>query len=311
MKNALFVIGLFCIPFLTFAQETKTISFEQADLAKSDFKISKNWTSTIQDKSLTISNGNISNKSNGNSGKLKLEYYLFNSPLNFSSNSINGFLIAETPIRSINRNASSVGVIIKNTVRDLPPQGIYYPVLALSNSNGQILDLIQLSDLIVIENESMAKKQTEIPKKENESKTDMSAVTDLNKPIKLNVDLDNSISLEKEWKINIDFKNFMINLNGGDIANNTATDSKKLILDVYLSKGEPAFTSDFQGIHIAKAPLNPIKKSKRTVGTSIKTNLRAIPPQGTYHIIMTLSEVDDSGKAIVKNTKSFQNAVTL
>lgn len=306
MKNTLFVIA-FCASILTFAQELKSFTFDKNN--KSEFKISTNWNSSIQNKSLTISNGSISNKSNGNSGRLKLEYYLFASPLDNSTYNFEGFLIAETPIRSIDKNASSVGIIIKNSVQNLPPDGAYYPVLSLTNSNGKVLDLIQLNDIIIIENENMAKKVI----KAEDKKADMSGLTDLNKPIKLNVNLDSSISLENEWKINIDFKNFMVDLKGGDIANNTTKDTKNLVVDVYLSKGEAAtLTSNFEGIHIAKAPLeNPIEKSKKATGVTIKTNLRAIPPQGTYHIIMTLSEVDDSGKAVVKNTKSFQNAVTL
>lgn len=315
MKKALSAVALILFTLIS-AQELKTISFNVDNINKSQIKISKNWTSAIQNKTLTISNGSVTNQTTSSSGRLKIEYYLSPGVLDLSSQKFEGFLIADTPLRSIDRNTSSVGVIIKNTVNNLPPEGSYNPVLVLTNNSGNILDIIQLNGSIIIENGVISKEKIDQPSEtkidEKESKADKSGITDLNTPIKLNVNLDNSISLEKEWKINIDFKNFMVDLKGGDIANNTTQDSKNLIIDVYLSKGEAAtLTSNFEGIHIAKAPLNPILKSKRAVGASIKTNLRAIPPQGTYHIIMTLSEVDDSGKAVVKNTKSFQNAVTL
>lgn len=326
MKKALFVIGLFLSVFVT-AQELRTVSFDRDQLNKTEIKLSATWNSDIVNKSLSIYNGNISNRSNGSTGGLRLEYYLAPGKVNLSENQLTGYFIAQTPINNINRNTSAIGVSIRNTVTNLPPDGNYYPVLVLTNSNGRILDIFQMDGIIEIRNNSMHQsnivqaepiedkiESVPVPVKTEEKRTatNMSAVTDINKPVKLNVRIDKNIVFEKDWKLEIDYKEFMVSLAGGDIANNTNANTGKLIVDVYFTKDRQAdFSSNFNGILVASAPVDPVGGQMKLSSVSIRTNLRAVPPQGVYYMVMTLSEVEDSGKTVLKSFRPFKNPVTL
>src|SRR5690606_19429677 len=136
---------------------------------------------------------------------------------------------AKNPLKPIKGNNSISGISISNSMVNLPADGTYYQILILTDQSGTIKDAHNLNKQIVIESGKINFKEEE--KKEalpqtvkslddvrEINKTD--ALTDLNKPIKINALLDESLTLEKEWKINIDFANFMVNLTGGDIANN-------------------------------------------------------------------------------------------
>lgn len=330
MKKALFAFSLF-LSFLAAAQEIRTISFNEEQLKKSEITLSTTWTSDIINKSLSIYNGNISNRANGNTGGLKLEYYLAPEEINLSKNQFTAYFIAQTPINNINSNTSMVGVAIRTSVQNLPPDGIYYPVLILTSANGRILDIYQMDGIVEIENNAMHKLnivQADVPAapitpveqnipqivntKEISTTTNMAGVTDINKPVKVTVRLDKHVVFENEWKIEIDYKNFMVNLTGGDIANNTNQDSENLIVDVYFTtQKEMDFSNNFDGILIASSPVDPVGKQMKLRKVSIKTNLRAIPPQGTYYIVIALSEMDEAGKPAIKSFRTYDNPQTL
>ncbi len=279
-----------------------------------EVSISKNWITSINNNNLSLSNGRIINHTDKSTNRLNLDYYLSSTKYNSSEPGINGILLAQSPINPINKNASISGVSIQNKIDILPQDGTYYQILSLSEYNGSIKDIVGLPRQIVIENGNLQfKKDDDIFSRQSIKQINQTmALTDLEKPIKLNVKSDNSILLEKEWKINIDYKEFMVMLIGGDIVNNTSENSNKLILDVYLAKENLyELKSNFEGVHIAKAPIDGVANSKRLSNASIKTNLRAIPPQGTYYLLLTLSELDESGNPIIKDTKSFKNAITL
>src|SRR5690606_25601835 len=109
--------------------------------------------------------------------------------------------------------------------------------------------------------------------------TNFEGVTDPNKPIELVVQNDNSLVLDGEWKVEIDFKNFMVSILGGNIINNTANDVKKFKIDVYLTNEKiSSISQNFDGLQIASVPFEQvIPGNSKAIDTSIKTNLRAIP----------------------------------
>lgn len=316
MKKALSALALILFSII-YAQE----------LGK-EVSLSKNWITVINlnDNELRLSNGSITNNLNKSTRKLSLDYYLSKTPFDASNPEIMGFfMVSKNPISSINRNASISGISLKNKMKQTPEDGLYYQILVLTEINGDVKDIVQLRNQITIEDGSLQSSK-EAPKdntvitdntqttetSERVSQTDMSGVTDITKPTKLTIRPDNSISLEKEWKIEIDFKNFMVNILGGDIANNKLEDAKGIILDVFLTKDDQTtFTSNFEGIHISKAPLQQtLVKAKRMTGAKIKTNLRAIPPSGTYYLLLTISEMDKDGNQVVINSRTFQNPIT-
>ncbi|SMC60018.1 hypothetical protein [Moheibacter sediminis] len=306
MKKALSALALILLSFINAQELGKEVS------------VSKNWMSVVNldGNELRLSNGSVSNHLNKSTKKLSLDFYLSQNPYDVSNPDSYGILIAKNPVNSLNRNASISGISLQNRIKQVPEDGIYYQILVLTDVNGGVKDLTQLRSQIIIKNGKLQPKKevdnTEINKTPNNtSRTDMSGVTDLSKPTKLTIKSDNSISLENEWKIEIDFKNFMVKIIGGDMANNKSENTGKIVLDVFLTKdNQTVFSSNFEGIQIAMVPLDPIENAKKLIGASIKTNLRAIPPSGTYYLLLTVSELDDSGNQIVVNSKTFKNPIT-
>lgn len=311
MKKALSALALILFSFI-YAQE----------LGK-ELSVSKNWISVVNldGNELKLSNGSITNNQNRSSRNLTLDFYLSQNPYDASNPDLLGILIAKNPVNSIRRNASISGISLQNKITQIPQDGTYYQILVLSEVNGDIKDITQLRSQIIVEKGKLKPKKEEVNKTIQETKqivypdkkteTNFSGVTDITKPTKLIIRDDRSITLESEWKIEIDFKNFMTKIIGGDIANNKSSKTGKIILDVYLTKDQQTkFTENFQGLHIAKAPLDPIEGSKRLRGASIKTNLRAIPPQGTHYLLLTVSEINKSGESVVISSKTFKNPIT-
>lgn len=313
MKKALSALALILFSFI-YAQ----------DLGK-EISVSKNWITVINldGNELRLSNGSISNHQNKSTRKLSLDFYLSKNPYDNANPDDLGVLVAKNPINSLNRNSSISGISLVNSIKQIPEDGVYYQILVLNEGNGNVRDIAQLRSQIVIENGKLSPKKddknTDVSVADNSTtepkrtpQADMSGVTDITTPTKLTIRPDNSISLEKEWKIEIDFKEFMVNIIGGDIANNKMEDANGVILDVFLTKdNQTTFTSNFEGIHISKAPLQQtLAKAKRMTGAKIKTNLRAIPPSGTYYLLLTISETDKDGNQVVINSRTFQNPIT-
>lgn len=306
MKKALSAVALILISFI-YAQE----------LGK-EVSISKNWISVVnlEGNELKLSNGSITNHSGKSTKKFSLDFYLSRNPYDPSNPDLPGALIAKNPIKSLRKNSSISGISLQNKVKQIPQDGTYYQILVLSEVNGEIKDIVQLHNQIVVERGKMkptkeVEETAQIINKNKKSETNMAGVTDITKPAKLTIREDKSITLEKEWKIEIDFKNFITKIIGGDIANNRSEKTSKIILDVYLTKDEQTkFSSNFQGLHIATAPMDPVEGSKRLTGVSAKTNLRVIPPQGTYYLLLTISEIDKSGNPVVISSRTFKNPIT-
>src|SRR5690606_21199433 len=182
---------------------------------------------------------------------LSLDLYFSESALDPENLKLEGVLVAKNPINSIKRNSSLSGISLQNSIKNNIPNGAYYQILALTDRDGNLLDLLQLRGGIRVQEGEI---QAYTPPVEKKSSADMSGVTDLNKPVKLAVSNDNSITLEKNWNLDIDYKNFMINLTGGDIANNKTEQTGNIILDVFLTKdNQTSLTSNFDGMQIATA----------------------------------------------------------
>ena len=286
------------------AQELKTVTLNSSKIASSPIALSDNWVTQIKDNSVLIYNGRIDNNSSNDVKDLKLAMYLIGESSNYSKGEIEGYLVSSVPLKKIEQNSNLVGVNIKSAVKNLPPDGKYKSVLVLTDKRGDVVTYKETKGLVEAKNGEIALYREPV---------EIKSMPKPNLEPRVEIDLkeDNAIALEKDWKIDIDFKNFMVNVIGGDISNNTGENFDNIVLDVYLTKENQAkITKSFDGLLIASADLNKIEANKKMVDTSVKTNMKAIPQSGTYHILVTVSSKDGNGNAVVRNKRAFYNTIT-
>jgi len=318
MKNIVFLVSLLWLMmgYNLYAQEFKSVSFDPETLSQSNLELSSNWMVSIENNNVTARNGRIVNKSLQNSKELSLEIYLSPEPFSSASGKVEGYPASTVKLKSITANAALAGISIQASANNRLPEGDYFPVLILYEA-GEIKGIKATNSFVNIDDSHVASiSNKEIKPEEiitsNTTATDMSGVTDPNQPVKFIVQNDNSISFENNWKIEVDFKNFLVTLTGGDISNNLVKDVDHLKVDVFLTSEKQSFIfENFNGLLIASAPFDfPIKAGNTFLNTAIKTNLRAIPPAGTYYVMMAVSETGNDGKTYLKNTRILDTPVT-
>jgi len=327
MKNIIFLISSLMMGYSVYAQEFKSVSFDPETLRQSNLELSANWMVSIENNNVTAGNGRITNKSARNSKELALEIYLSTEPFSSASGKVEGFPAATIKLKSLTANAALAGISIQATVNNQLPEGDYFPVLVLYEA-GEIKNIRTISSYVNIDGNHVVSVKSKKTKPEesigretavekeiipsNRAVADMSGVTDPNQAFQFVIQNDNSISFENDWKIEIDFKNFLVTLTGGDISNNSVKDIDHLKVDVFLTSKKQSFIfQNFDGLLIASAPFDfPIKAGNSFLNTAIKTNLRAIPPTGTYYIMMAVSETGNDGKTYLKNTRILERPVT-
>ena len=305
MKKLLITASLvFALGGLSLAQELKTVNINTTKVASSNLNLSDNWVTQIKDNSVLIYNGRIDNNSANTVKDLKLSLYLFGENADISTENVEGYLVSSVPLKKIEQTSNLVGVNIKSAVKNLPPDGKYKSVLILTDKRDEVVAYKVTKSLVEAKNGEIAvyREQVEVPTMKK---------PDLEPRVQIDLKEDNAIALEKDWKVDIDFKNFLVNIEGGDIANNTAETFDNIVLDVYLTtENQSKITQSFNGLLIASADLNKIDANKRLIDTAVKTNMRAIPQSGTYHILVTLSSKDANGKTVVRNKRAFYNTIS-
>lgn len=308
MKEKIFTsILTFFTCTILFGQDLEKINYSGNINQDSKVKLSENWIASIKDNNVLIYNGSIQNETDRNVKNLELKLYLVPQIVVNNPNEMEGYLVSAVPIKNVSKNSSLVGVNIKNSLTQVPPTGIYEPILILSNKNNEILSFHIVKNKIESKENNLAIMMPPPVKPAPKVSEEI-----LNPVVKMDIKEDNSLSLEKEWTVEVDFKNFMVKILGGDIANNTDEAINNMILDVYLTKeNQSIITSNFEAVHIATAPLSKeIESYKKFVDTSITTNLTRIPQNGEYHILLTLSVKDNNGNAVVKTKRAFSELVS-
>ncbi len=308
MKEKIFTsILTFFTCTILFGQDLEKINYSGNINQDSKVKLSENWIASIKDNNVLIYNGSIQNETDRNVKNLELKLYLVPQIVVNNPNEMEGYLVSAVPIKNVSKNSSLVGVNIKNSLTQVPPTGIYEPILILSNKNNEILSFHIVKNKIESKENNLAIMMPPPVKPAPKVSEEI-----LNPVVKMDIKEDNSLSLEKEWKVEVDFKNFMVKILGGDIANNTDEAINNMILDVYLTKeNQSTITSNFEAVHIATAPLSKeIESYKKFVDTSITTNLTRIPQNGEYYILLTLSVKDNNGNAVVKTKRAFSELVS-
>lgn len=287
----------------SFAQELKSIQVDHAKVEASSISLSDNWATHIENNTVLIYNGRIENNSSDDAKNLKLSLYLLDEKVQPSTGNFDGYLVSSVPLKKVNKNSNLVGINIKSQIENVPPMGKYNSILVLSDKRDNVLTY-KITKSVV------ESKGDELVIYKEEPKTQSVAKPDLHPKVMIDLKEDNAIAFEKDWKVDIDFKNFLVNINGGDITNNTSDSFDNVVLDVYLTKQDQTkITKTFDGVHIASAEIDKIDANKKFVDTSVKTNMFTIPAPGTYHILLTVSSKDDKGKS-VRNKRAFTSTIT-
>lgn len=297
---------------ITFAQNFQSLKIDSIEIENSGIILSSNWIPKIENYTiLRLSNGRINNQSSNKTYKnLNLSVILISSDSIFTEKSIDGYRVSSIDIKKLKKSSNLVGLNIVDQIDDLPPSGKYQPMIVISRNNGTILDYQLLDEILEVRNNQI----TIIEYTEEESGQEKSStieIPEIYHTEKLNLLNDNACSLEREWKVEIDFKNFMVNAIGGDISNNTSDDFKDIVLNIYLTNGETTSSiNNFNGLLISSAKIQNLKAEQRFVNVKVKTNLLNIPKNDTYTILMVLSTMDESGDLVVRSRRSFPNTIT-
>src|SRR5690625_5785431 len=92
---------------------------------------------------------------------------------------------------------------------------------------------------------------------------------------------DNSVVHDGEWKNEIDFKNFLVKMTGGDIANKVDQAQEDVAFEVFLTDQKlNKITEDYNSVKIAASKLGkPLDKKTTFFDTEITTNIIQIPQQ--------------------------------
>jgi len=330
MRRFIFIFT-FLIGFQSFlySQELQNLSYENSDLYLSGISLSENWKTELVYNTILVTNGNIKNKSNKNYRGLILKLYLIPVGTSFDSGSFNGYRMTEANFKVLDSNSSLVGIKIQSEVNQTPPNGIYNPVLIMTNISGKIMSMRVLDDAVKsedgvlfvteapakIETDSetniaeLASEKTEATKSTSETQQKINLNPD--SVVKITVADDHSITLDQQWQVEILPKDFLVNIKGGDISNLTDKDVENLTLDVFLTDEiMDVVDNDFSGIRIASANIGEIGSFKKFSGTQVKASMINIPRSGTYHILLTISATDENGEQVVRSGKYFERPVS-
>lgn len=303
-----------CAFTLSQAQENKTFNYSKSEVESSQVLLSDQWKATVNENVISIFNGNIQNNSDKSLSSLKLELLL--SPLETTKKTgiLTGYFLNEAQFKNIRKNTTFAGVNVKNGLDiTLPPSGEYLPILILTDKKGKVHDFKILEESKIVSKNGVLTLASDQEAETHASATIPPIKDEATFVEKITLNEDNSIVLGKDWKIDIDFKNFMVNLSGGEISNLKANNIKNTQIDVFLTNEDQSVISgDFSGIKIASANLNKnLEGFSKMTDTQISTNLLQIPPQGTYYILLTLSTIDDEGNWSVRNKRIFTDTISL
>lgn len=305
MKKVLFTfIVLVGLQSLLYSQELKRVSFENSEVYVSGLTLSQNWITKLDLNTIQIYNGNIKNSSTKVYRDLVLSLYLMPSGNRVENGTFQGYLTAESNFAKLEGNSSLVGVNIKSEVLQTPPDGMYNPLLVLTNKSGKVLGFKVVTDSMIKAEQGVVS----IPS--SKSPADTKPVYNF-EPVVVNVDHDKSLSLDKDWKIEINFKDAHVSILGGDISNWTDKNQDDITIDVFLTdKPINNVSTSFNGVKIASANIGTIESYKRFEGTDVTAGLINIPKNGSYYILLTLSSKDKDGGQTIRAERLLDNQIS-
>lgn len=304
-------IIVFSIAYLGYAQEKVKVNYSKDQIQNSQVVLSEHWNLDIVDNNIRLFNGSIKNNSNKTLRKLELDMYLIDDSKTDAS-SFTGIHMGNLTFNVLRSKSQIAGLnIVSETKQDFNLSGNYKPIVVVSDKDGKILD-IQYVELSIFY--SQGKPRVQRPEKELAANNTIKnlGITDLNK---MKLVEDNSVVLDGEWKIEIDFKNFLVKMKGGDIANKVDQAQEDVAFEVFLTDQKlNKITEDFNGVKIASSKLGkPIDKKTTFFDTEITTNIIQIPQPGSYYIMVTIltPDTENDGDWVVRSKRTFPNSVSL
>lgn len=304
-------IIVFSIAYIGYAQEKVKVNYSKDQIQNSQVVLSEHWNLDIVDNNLRLFNGSIKNNSNKTLRKLELDMYLIDDS-KIDASSFTGIHMGNLTFNVLRSKSQIAGLnIVSETKQDFNLSGNYKPIVVVSDKDGKILD-IQYVELSVFY--SQGKPRVQRPEKELAANNTIKnlGITDLNK---MKLVEDNSVVLDGEWKIEIDFKNFLVKMKGGDIANKVDQAQEDVAFEVFLTDQKlNKITEDFNGVKIASSKLGkPIDKKTTFFDTEITTNIIQIPQPGSYYIMVTIltPDTENDGDWVVRSKRTFPNSVSL
>lgn len=296
---------------ITNAQEKQKVNFSPSEIKNSNIILSDHWSLDIEDNNLRLFNGSIKNNSNKTYKKLNLHLYLIDENKT-DSQSFTGIDMGKLTFNALKSNSQITGInILTESKQDFQINGEYKPIVVVSDKKSKILAIQDVSLSIVYKDGKPLIPEKKLDTSKSESTVKNLGVTDLNK-IKLVED--NSVVLTGEWKVEIDFKNFLVKLKGGDIANHVDLDQEDVAFEIFLTDEKiQKITNDFNGVKIASSKLGkPLDKKTTFFNTEITSNIIQIPQPGTYYILVTIMTPDtkNDGEWVVRSKRTFPNSVS-
>lgn len=293
---------------------TSTLGFGQ--IKNTDFEFLDHWNVSQHNTNLIISNGSIKNNSK-TSKNLDIEYYLVPKNKNTTAIVKDYALPVHVNIGTIDQKKQSnkhVRIEVDFSYVNNLKMGDYNLVAVLKdkNTNQDVgYKFFNENIHIHIDTESHLTETSEYPT------TPTTRVNKVKRPkTKLSFSTDNNqISLNGEWRLDVDFQYLTVNLNGvnNDIVNNTATDKNDLKLYIYFSEEKHTNEDKFvEGYEILSTPLKPILAGGEFKNLKLDASITEYIPSGEYYPILLISEKDDSDDTYkIKSFIQFDNKYTL
>lgn len=278
----LLIIGLFQL------SHAQLRILDLSNVTTSGLKLEKKWLISDSQEEITFKNGIIKN-SGPKQTDFKIEFYLMSIDTQLNE-STQAYYLDALQFNSIKRNENLTNISLTTQFAENMKDGNYFPLVLLKKGDA-IVDVQQLNRLV---------KLGEEPKQEIVTKT------------QIFTNEDKKFALIGNWDLEIDFKNFMVDITGKEMANYGNNDASDLVLEVFLTTQQfSEIPENFNGVLIATAPIDKVlNKNQSFYDVQVKTNLVNIPPNGTYNILYTLSTQDTEGKQIVRAKKVFEGTLS-
>lgn len=148
---------------------------------------------------------------------------------------------------------------------------------------------------------------------QTQSKSDVASKQQYtNSVFKMLVADDNALNLVGDWKIEIDPKEFIVNIKGSHLSNLSNEEIDGLIVDVFFTNDKIAKLNEgeFRGVRISSTNIGKIGANQNFNNINMKANMLTVPVSGDYHILLTVSSIDEDGNQVVRSSRYFENPIT-
>ncbi|WP_068598657.1 hypothetical protein ACF3NR_11215 [Vaginella massiliensis] len=257
-----------------------------------------NWVIKKEKNTFYVYGSSITNHSLKPSSYLKLTLYLLSEEELNNSNFGKKNKIGDLNVGRIGGNGSKIQNVYIQFEENLLKKfesGTYYPVLKLNSNLAdiKILNAIDLNDGKIEEKKMLA--TTHPSDRVNET----TATQEINKvefaPIEYRPFYLTVVKLEGQLQLNIDYKNFMVNLGGEEalLKNISSSSSKPIRLRLSLVENYlPGVAA--KGYNVAEFEVDPLEAGTALTNFTFKSSLQNLVPKGSYNPIIQVVEKENN-----------------